>query len=152
MADSKSMTAIWAVCKSVSAQTCVITIDDLDIENISLGTSNAGVIIYPTAGANVMVLFEDNTLNGRVIDADATDSIELMGNANGGIPITANVVTRLNNIETAYNDFVTKFDAHIHSGGTIAGNTATPTVVDTDTLTETVNSDIENTKVKHGNG
>jgi hypothetical protein len=150
----QKMICIWASCKSVNVAdtSCTITIDDLDIENIDLGTSKSGVIIFPTQGSNVQVLFNDHSLTGRVIDADQTDNIELMGNVNGGIPITANVVARLNNIENAYNDLVAKFDAHVHTGGTISGSTGAPTVPDTDTLTPTVNSDIENTKVKHGNG
>ncbi|HXU28019.1 MAG TPA: hypothetical protein VN698_12385 [Bacteroidia bacterium] len=158
LAKKQGMICIWAVCKSVSIAdtSCTITVDDLDIENIDLGTSKSGVVLYPTQGSDVLVMFVDDSLTGRVIDASQTDNVELMGDANGGIPIAQEILDNLNAIKTHLNAQDVAIAAGLTSVGqypSSAIGTAAATAYTTAVNASPVNFvSMENQKVKHGNG
>lgn len=66
-----------------------------------------------------------------------------------GLVKVIELTEKLNNIEKAFNDLVAAYTAHVHSGGTIMGSTGTTSPF-TETLTPTVQSDIENPLIIHG--
>jgi hypothetical protein len=113
--------------------------------------SEAGFILVPRVNSLVQVSF-NNANNGFVSMTSLVDFIYLNGNDYGGLVQVQPLVTKLNNLENAYNDLVAKFSAHIHTGGTLSGSTGVPTVLDTNTLTPTQKVDLENTTVLHGVG
>lgn len=155
----------WCVVKSVSAQECVILIDDLEIDGILLGYDKSGVIIYPKPNSNVLVAFVDNTqTTGVVLTVEETNKIELMGNVNGGIGLTEKISERLKrvedslfNLQTKFNNHLTLYGIHVHTGGVISGMTGVTTPdsanVSNENLSPRTNQDyISSTKITHGNG
>ena len=156
---------VWGVVKSVSAQTCVVTVDELDLEDILLGFDKSGCIVYPKPNSRVLVAFTDNTGTvGVVLKIEHTDRIELMGNENGGIGLTDKIAERLkrledgmDNFQTKFNSHLTLYDTHVHTGGTISGSTGT-TTPDTGNVSNesvdprTTQEYISNDNIKHGNG
>ena len=61
------------------------------------------------------------------------------------------MVSKVNTIENKINQIISTFNTHVHSGVTTGGGSSavTPTTI-SGTLTNTVVSDLENDKVKHG--
>ncbi len=88
---------------------------------------------------------------GNTLEFKDDGTILINGDTCGGLVKVSDLVTRLNSIENTINAHLLKYNTHLHPGGTISGSTGVPNVIDTDTVTVTVNSNIENTKVKHGN-
>jgi hypothetical protein len=162
--ESSNHTA-WGTVKSVSGQTCTVTIDDCDNENILLGFDLSGVIVYPKVNKDVLILFSDEKkINGVVIYCEETDKIEIMGTEYGGLGLTEKIAERLKRIEdsfknheTKFNNHLTLYSAHVHTGGTMSGSTGT-TVPDTanvssENLTPRTDQNyISNAKVSHGKG
>jgi hypothetical protein len=148
------LVSTWAKVKSVSGQTCTITIDELDIENILLGFNNSGVIVYPVVNSDVLVLFIDKSkTNGAVVHVKETDKVEIMGNSKGGLAIVSNLTQQYNKVEQDLNTLKQLFTAWVVVASD--GGAALKAVVATwasNPLTQTIDSDIENDKVKHGQG
>lgn len=148
------LNSTWAKVKSVSGQTCTITIDELDIENILLGFDKSGVIVYPVIGSDVLVMFIDNSkTNGAVVYVKETDKIEIMGNAKGGLAIVGSLTQQYNKIEQDLNllkQVLTTWVPVAQDGG--AALKAASATWAGSLLTQTIDSDIENDKVKHGQG
>lgn len=163
--DKIPVSATWVTVKSVTDQTCTVTLDELDIENILLGFYKSGVIVYPKVNTEVLVAFINNSkTNGAVIYVKETDHTEVMGDEYGGIGMTKEIAERLKRLEDAYETLQSNFNAHlllynthIHSGGTVMGSTGT-TSPDTSNVTNesvtprTDQAYISNDKVKHGKG
>lgn len=159
------LNSTWCTVSAIDEQTCKVKIDDLEIEGILLGYDKSDVIVYPKTDTDVLVAFIDNTkTNGAVIMVQETDKIEIMGNANGGLGLTEKIAERLKRLEDSLTNFQTKFNnhltlygAHVHTGGTLSGSTGT-TVPDTsnvssENLNPRTNQDyISSTKVTHGEG
>lgn len=84
---------------------------------------------------------------------DITGSlIKLNDGSFGGLVKVAQLTQKLNNLENLVNDLVSKFNSHTHiltltSGTGTAAPTAAP---ETTVITPTQQSDIENTKITHG--
>lgn len=80
------------------------------------------------------------------------DGIQFQGGELGGLVKVIDLTTKLNNLENAYNDLVTKFNSHTHvlalSSGT--GTAAPTTTAETTILSPTNQTEIENTAIKHG--
>ena len=79
-------------------------------------------------------------------------SITLNDGSYNGLVKVADLVTKLNNLENLVNDLISKFNSHTHiltltSGTGTAAPTAAP---ETNTLTPTKQSDLENSKITHG--
>ena len=148
--DSSSV-CVWATIKSISGKTCTITIDEIDIPDILLGFENSGVIVYPSANSDVLVLFINNTnTGGVVVYAEQTDKIEIMGNANGGLikidNLKAQYDTALDAIVAACSAAFTAQAGIDGSLGLNAFNAAKSAIMHLD------KTFLENTKIKHGNG
>lgn len=108
-----------------------------------------GFKLIPKNNTKVIVTLINST-TGYLSMISEVDEIHLNGVNHNGLTKVAELTTKLNNLENSFNTHLTNYNAHLHSGGTIMGNTAIPTVPDTQNLTPTVQSDIENTTVKHG--
>jgi hypothetical protein len=102
----------------------------------------------------VLVLFIDNSkTNGAVVYVKQTDSIEIMGNSKGGLAIVASLTQRYNKIEQDLNTLKTIFTSWVvaPSDGGAALKAAAATWAGS-SLTQTLDTDIENVKIKHGQG
>ena len=71
---------------------------------------------------------------------------------NGGsdfMVFASKILTKLNNLENAYNDLVVKYNAHVHSGVTTGpGSSAVTTSLETTVIIPTIADDIKNPKIK----
>lgn len=127
-----------------------------------------GILYVPTVGSTVII---ENNANlqpyivmwseidkilwvggGSAIQIDS-DGIKLNGDAFDGLVKVAKLTEKLNDIENLLNDLITKYNSHTHiltlTMGT--GTAATTLAQETGTIAPiTSQSDIENTKVKHG--
>ena len=69
----------------------------------------------------------------------------------GGLVKVVSLVEKLNNLENLVNDLIEKFNEHVHPGVQSGpGSTGPTAALETDMLTPTEQSEIENTAVKHG--
>lgn len=123
-----------------------------DLLEVRLMAQNeTGFLIIPKIDS-VVVVTMINKYTGYVAMFSEIEEIQLNGNNYDGLVKIGDLVDKLNNLENAFNQHLAIYNAHIHSGGTIMGNTAVPTVVDTNILTPTQQIELENTTVLHGNG
>ena len=145
--------------KSVEAQSCKVTFEDgtggVDVKGILLGFDKSGLIVYPKVNTDVMVVFTDNSKTyGAVLIVKETDKVEIMGNNKGGLAIVAELTKKYNNLEKDLNNlkqiFSSTWSPVAYDGG--AALKAAAASWAGQTLTETQDSDIENTKVKQGDG
>lgn len=84
------------------------------------------------------------TVGGTVIEIK-NGSIAIGDGSYGGLIKIQDLVTKLNNLENAFNDLVAKYNLHVHAGN------GTPTVsIETTVLTPTQKADLENTVIAHG--
>lgn len=111
-------------------------------------------IVVPKVGSIVYIQLS-STSEGIVVGFSEVDEVMLRGEAYDGLVKVGDLVTRLNLIEnnfnlfvTAFNALVTVYSAHFHIPG--GPTPITPGVPFTTVLTPTIQSMIENTKVKHG--
>ena len=118
------------IVKSTSLKSKVITIG-------SQSYSNDGVVqdfeFYSKSGV-------EGSFGGFIKDIDPEDP-------------TKGLLKKINNLENLLNDLITKYNLHVHTGGTISGSTGIPTVVETNPIypiTPTQRTDIENPNIIHG--
>lgn len=166
LAGAIPLNSTWCTVISIDGQKCTVSIDDLEIEDILLGFDKSGVIVYPKINTDVLVAFIDNSkTNGAVIYVQETDKIEIMGNVNGGIGLTAKIAERIKRLEDSfasyeakYNAHLTVYNTHVHAGGVLSGGLTGSTTPDSvnassENLTPRTDQDyISNSKVLHGNG
>ena len=114
-----------------------------------------GFLLIP-ANDSFVICTETSNTTAYISMVSNVTQIYLAGDTNGGLVKVTDLVTRLNNIENLVNAFIALYNAHIHVGVdsiTTAPITISPTVSQQiTTLTPTIRANIENTKVKHGNG
>lgn len=89
---------------------------------------------------------------GNTLEFKDDGTILINGDDYEGLVKVNDLVDRMNKIESAHNNHLTLYGTHVHLGGTISGSTGITTPDITNTLVQTVKSDIENEKVKHGTG
>lgn len=145
--------------------TCDITVQEVPYTNVPVKVvigSQASIYEIPVIGTTCLVRWRDNHRQLPQIDSfDEVDKyyiqpvsnlyisapqIQFNGGDNGGLVLVNDLVDRMNLIENAYNDLVTKFNEHTHilaltAGTGTAAITATP---ETTILSDTTASDIEN--------
>lgn len=166
MQDKLPVMPQWCKVKSINGFYCDVILDDDDelvVPNILLGYDKSGVVVKPTVDKMVFVVFVSKT-TGIVVMAEQSEDIELMGNEFGGLPKIEALVEKINNIEDLLNDLASKYNSHTHpiptlvtacgsgAGTTTPSNTSTTATTESTVITPTQVSDIENEKVKHGNG
>ena len=124
-----------------------VSADLLDVKLIA--NNGNGFILFPTINSTVIVCMLNKT-SGYISMADVLDSIQLNGSNFDGLVKVAALTTKLQAIENLLNQFITIYNAHTHAVSGAA--TLIPNTLETNTLTPTQQSDLENTTVKHGDG
>lgn len=131
-----------------------------DIPNVQLMAEiEDGILLIPAVNSTVIVCY--STRNVPYITLySALDKVFLISNSGtqfqggefGGLVIIGQLVAKVNNLENAFNDLVTKYNTHTHVLALSSGTgTAAPTATEeTTVLTPTVRDDIENGSVTHG--
>ncbi|KAA2242798.1 hypothetical protein F0L74_09730 [Chitinophaga agrisoli] len=125
-----------------------------------------GILYIPAIGSTVIVVYskrnvpyialysELSAIRYVVGDStiDVTEGLIKLNNGDfGGLVKVEDLVTKLNNLETLVNDFIQKYNTHVHTGvQTGAGTSAVTTAVETGSLTPTIRAELENTTVTHG--
>lgn len=144
---------------AVSGLTCtVLPINgDVEITGVRLSFNNDADSLFVPAVNSLVVIgkYKINKMQKEyfIVQCTKVESIKLHGEGFGGLVMAEILTDRLNKLETRFNDFKTKFNSHTHlltlsSGTGTAAITANPIVLSN--LTETEQSDLENSKVKHG--
>ena len=130
--------------------TCTPVNGDADLLDVRLISQSAnGFLILPSVDSIVIVSSIDNRTY-YVSMFSEVDEIQLNGDTYDGLVKVGDLVTKLNNLENKVNAIITAYNAHIHVE---TGASTAPTVsLVVGTLTPTVQANIENTTVKHGNG
>jgi hypothetical protein len=123
-----------------------------DYPNCRLMTEvDDGILIIPTIGSSVTILLSHNT-DPLIIGYSEVDQIIFRGGDLGGMVLVKSLLTKLNNLENAYNDLAAKFNSHTHpitvTSGT--GSSLATTTQETKTLTPTQQVDIENQNITQG--
>lgn len=124
-----------------------------DLQNVRLMSDNKiGFLIKPKIGSIVLVTML-NKATGYVSMFSEVDEILLNGDAYGGLVRIQELTNKINNLENAFNNFVTLYNLHTHGGVTSGPSATTPPVIaNNTTLTPTQQAELENLTVKHGNG
>lgn len=124
--------------------------------------SESGVVIIPKVETNVVVTFLNKSTGfvSLVTEVDKIhvtseteitidcDDITINGGDNDGMVIVGELVTKLNNIENWISQFATVWSSHVHTDP-ISGSTGTTVSPAPTPPTSTMQSDLENTNVKH---
>lgn len=140
----------------VTKKTCYcLPIDEskADIVGARLMADNkTGFFLVPKVGSIVIVSYISNELT-YVSMFSEVDEIQLNGDNFGGLVKIQELIDKLNNLENAFNQHLALYNTHTHAGVTSGGSsTAIPSAVDTNVLTPTVKTELENKTVNHGNG
>lgn len=113
-----------------------------------MAKNQTGFYIIPKVDSQVVVCVQGDL--SYVSMFSEVDEIQLNGDNYDGIPIISALVDKLNNLENAYNQFVALYNAHTHPETSV--NTLVPSTLNTNLLTPTTQTELENLTVKHGNG
>ena len=165
----------------VATRTCTCTTISNNTELQLLGVRlmaevNDGMLIVPSKDSTVII---ENTKDypliimysaidkvfsvagGSTFQIDK-DGIKLDGDNFNGLVKVKELTDKINAVEKLLNDLINKYNSHTHAGsypvaggggGTAAGTSAVTLAVESQTISPiTKQSDIENTKVKHGDG
>lgn len=109
-----------------------------------------GYVIIPKDESIVVVSYM-NDYTPYISMFSEVEEIHLAGVAYGGLAKTADLTTKLNNLENKVNSLITAMNTHVHAGVTIgAGVTGLGSVPIVGTLTPTTQANISSTKVFHG--
>lgn len=121
-----------------------------DIPDVRLLASvDDGILRLPTVGSTATVLMSTFT-DPVIVSYSGLDQIILMGGDLGGMVRVMDLVTRLNNLENAYNDLVSKFNTHTHNVTATGAPTGPSLLPEPTTLSLTVREDIENENILQG--
>lgn len=103
--------------------------------SLSLQTSTKSFILIPKDGSVGMVFFINDS-DGYILEASEYDEIRINselikynGGSLGGLINISDITSKLNNLVSEINSLKTFINSHIHTGGTIGGNTGIPTPV-----------------------
>lgn len=132
---------------------CIPVNGDADLQNVRLNADKKdGFLLIPKADSLVVVSFINDSA-GYISMVSEVDEIHLNGTNYGGLVRINDLVTKLNNLEAAFNTHITNYNLHTHAGVAVGASTTTPVVTpDIQVLTPTIITDLQNNTVKHGNG
>ena len=165
----------------IDSRTCTCTVISNNTELQLLGVRlmaevNDGVLIVPAKDSTVIIentkdfplIIMFSSIDKQFIVAGGStfqidkDGLKLDGDKFNGLVKVKELTDKINNLEKLLNDLINKYNAHTHvgsypvagGGGGTAGGTSNPTLsTESGTISPiTSQSDIENTKVKHGDG
>jgi hypothetical protein len=142
----------------LSARTCTVVPitgkSDTPLQGVKLQADPSdGELKAPSDGSTVVVGVS-TSLDAFIFMYSDLDSISWKGGNLAGLVKVIDLTTKLNNLEKLVNDFVLKYNSHVHLGVTVgAGITGItqPASLETTILIPTLQSDIENPKMLHGN-
>lgn len=143
--SSVDTTELTCVCSPVNGNA-----DIVDVRLMTIASN--GFLIIPAVSSKVTVSFLDNS-SGYVSQFSTISEIQLNGDTYAGLVKIADLVTKLNNLENKLNSLLNVFTAWVpvaNDGGAALKALTVPPV--TTNLTVTVQANLENTTVKHGNG
>jgi hypothetical protein len=140
-----------------------------DFKAYLMAETDDGVLILPTVGSTVKVLFSNQNAPTVIQYSEIDKLLIISGNQSysiadgsqvfndgsfGGLVKVIELTTKLNNLENLVNSLINKFNSHTHILALTAGTgTAAPTAApETTVLTPTQKTDIENSEVTHGKG
>ena len=156
--EGEEVYSIACKVKSVDGETCDCSPlnGDSDILEVSL-VAGAGtqILITPVIGSTVFVSWLSKNIAFVSLFSDVK-SIDLRGDANGGVPISGDIATRINIIESDINALKAVFSGWQPSpaqGLAPDGGITLKTAIAAwfgKTLIPTVKTQIESTTVKHG--
>lgn len=116
-----------------------------------MAKNQTGFYIIPKVDSQVVVCVQGDL--SYVSMFGEVDEIQLNGDNYDGLVKIQELVDKLNNLENAFNQHLVLYNAHTHAGVTSgASSTSPPAAVDTNVLTPTIQTELENLTVKHGDG
>lgn len=139
--------------------TCSVKCSDNLFTGVPLSvlvSTQGSILIKPEIDSHCLILFRDGSIQRpQLLMVDQIDKlyvtcneIIINGGGDGGIVLANNLVTRMNLIENAYNDLVSKFNAHVHSGVTTGPGSSGPTPTpETTVLIDTTANDIQSSTI-----
>lgn len=145
------------ICRVVSVdeveKTCDVAPinDDPEILDIRLSADDSDGLFYVPKIDSVVIVIMNSDFDGFIGMYSALDSIKFGDGAHGGLIKIADMVSRMNIIESDINDLKTAFTNWVvvaNDGG--AALKAIAATWSGSTLTETQNTDIENEDITHG--
>lgn len=127
---------------------------DTTIPNVRLSAeNNDGFVVIPKVDSTVIVVTTKRGVAYVALFSDV-EKIQFLDGSYDGLVKVAELTTKLNNLENLVNSLITKYNTHIHVATdsiTAAPVTVAPTVtLETGTLTPTIQANIENTLITHG--
>lgn len=157
---------------NVQARTCDVTTisgkESTAILGVKLMASiDDGVLLVPSINSTIYVCYSTYNVPYVALFSSLDQILFISGSSQvsivdgkvmfndgsfGGLVEVAQLVTKLNNLESLVNDLVVRYNSHTHVLALSAGTgTAAPTATTEPTvLTPTVRANIENTLVTHG--
>jgi len=156
--------SVIATVVSIEGETCTVSPIDGKAQyseiRLQPESANPGLLLVPKVGSVVMVVL-NNDADGFISMVSECDSViirstdgnvvQLQDGSLGGIPVTSDLVTQLNNIESDINDLKSIFASWVpvaNDGG--AALKSALGSYPSSTLTPTTDDDIENESVTHG--
>lgn len=121
-----------------------------DYEDIRCGMG--GLMVYPKVGSMALIAHVSGCeTDSYLLTCEAIDEVVFDGGSNKGMVKVSELVERLNNIETAFNELLNHYKTHQHTVNSSTFTTVNMVVpsVQTPISPLTQLSDIENEKVKH---
>lgn len=159
----RSCTIIEGVITAVNTDfTCDITVLDTDMFGVPmkvLSGTQASLFEIATVGTQCLVEFKDGNLalpqilfidQGDKLLINYRELVQFNAGTFGGMVKVIELTSRLNIIENAFNNLVTLYNGHVHSGVTTGtGVSGTTPSQDGTNLTPTVRGQIEDTTITH---
>jgi hypothetical protein len=138
----------------IPSKTCTVNTiaDEMDLFDIRLIADSSDGVLFVPAVDSVVGICMINEVEGYVTLFSSLTSIKFSDGAHGGLIKITDLVTQLNNLESDVNDLKqvlsTTWTPVSNDGG--AALKAAAATWAAATLTETLNADIENTTITHG--
>lgn len=142
------LAAVKSIDKQKCTCVCVLVSDGLEIKARlrSVEDKKEGILFFPKLGSPVTLLQDDNTWS--ILMVSEVEEVIFFSGENGGMVKVAELVERLNKIETAFNTLLNHYKSHNHSHP--QGPTVSLLVPSTQqNLQRTQKTDIENEHIKH---
>lgn len=131
---------------------CIPINEDADITEVRLMANiDNGFLLIPEVDSVVVVSFLSDS-SAYVSMVSKVSEIQLNGINYGGLVKVVELTEKLNNLENAFNQHLTAYNLHTHTGVTSGVSTSGTTTPDTQVLTPTTQTEIENITVKQGDG
>ena len=138
----------------VKARTCVCiqisgsastTINDV----LLMASADDGLLIIPVVGSTVHIILSDG-MEPYISQYSAIDKIIFRGGDLGGLVKIQPLVNKLNALENKLNEFMIKYNAHVHPVVSVGAPTGPSSILENGPLTPTALTELENKNITHG--